>query len=134
MFPFLKKDRVELGNRQIEVPKLSRTRLKKLTDHIGIIGDLLVKIFTAPPEGRAVYIVAGADVAIDEIYELTALLSDLPIEYLNEHATFTQCTEFIRLTWERNDMQAALGNVRSLIPGMAETFVTGILKGLQAKD
>lgn len=134
MFPLLKKDKVQLGNKKVEIPKLTRARLKKLTEHIGTIGDLLVKIFMAPANERAVYIVAGSDVAIDEIYELTALLSDLPIEYLDEHVTFAECAEYLRLTWERNDMQAALGNVRSLIPNMAETLITGIVQGIQARN
>ncbi|WP_020615740.1 hypothetical protein [Paenibacillus daejeonensis] len=125
-----KKDRVKLGNKMVEIPKLTRKRLKKLTEHIGTIGDYLVKLFMQSEEDRAVFIVAGADVAIDEIYELTSLLSDLPIEYLDEEASFAQCTEFLRLTWERNDMNAALGNVDGLIPPMAKQFVQSLMKGM----
>jgi hypothetical protein len=134
MLGFNRNDRVGLGNKQIEIPKLTRTRLKKLTEHIGTVGDLLIKIIMAPETDRPLYIVAGADVAIDEIYEVTSLLSDLPLEYLDEHATLAECTEFLSLTWERNNMNKALGNVRSLIPTVAEQFVTGIVKGLQAKS
>jgi len=128
MFPFLKKDRVQLGRKQVEVPKLTRARLKKLTDHIGTIGDFLVKLFLTPENERAVFLVAAADVAIDEIYELTTLLSDLPLEYLDEHAGIAECTEFLRLTWEKNDINAAMGNVNGLIPPMAQQFVQSIVK------
>ncbi|MFD2116338.1 hypothetical protein [Paenibacillus yanchengensis] len=134
MFPFIKKDRVQLGNKQIEIPKLTRTRLKKLTDHIGTIGDYLVKLFLTPENDRAVFIVAAADVAIDEIYELTSILSDLPIDYLDEHASFAECTEFLRLTWEINDINAALGNLNGLIPPMAQQFVQSIVGRMQAKE
>jgi hypothetical protein len=122
-----KKDRVRLGNRQIEVPKLTRVRLKKLTEHIGTIGDMLVKLFMTPEQDRAVFLVASADVTIDEIYELTSILSDLPIEYLDEHAGLAECAEFLRLTWEKNDIGKALGNLQSLIPPMAEQFVKSLL-------
>ncbi|WP_059043938.1 hypothetical protein [Paenibacillus rubinfantis] len=128
MFNFAKKDVVTLGNKRVQIPKLTRNRLKKLTDHIGSIGDYLVKLFLTPEKDRAVFIVAAADVSIDEIYELTSLLSDLPIEYLDEHAGFAECTEFLRLTWERNDMNEALKNLGGLIPPVAQQFVQSIVK------
>jgi hypothetical protein len=131
MFPFLKKDRVQLGNKQIEVPKLTRARLKKLTEHIGTIGDYLIKLFLIPENQRAVFIVAAADVAIDEIYELTALLSDLPLEYLDEHASLAECTEFLKLTWEKNDINRALGNLNSLIPAGAQQFVQSLVARME---
>jgi hypothetical protein len=131
MFPFMKKDRAQLGKKQVEIPKLTRARLKKLTEHIGTIGEYLVKLFLTPENDRAVYIVAAADVAIDEIYELTALLSDLPIEYLDEQASLAECTEFLKLTWEKNDINAALGNVSGLIPPMAQQFVQSILARME---
>ncbi|MHA6484465.1 hypothetical protein ACX1C1_21445 [Paenibacillus sp. strain BS8-2] len=131
MLSIFKKDRVQLGRKQVEVPKLTRARLKKLTEHIGTIGEYLVKLFLTPENDRAVFIVAAADVAIDEIYELTALLSDLPIEYLDEHASLAECTEFLKLTWERNDINAALGNVSGLIPPMAQQFVQSILSRME---
>jgi hypothetical protein len=128
MFPFFKTDRVQLGKKQVEIPKLTRARLKKLTEHIGTIGDYLVKLFLTPENERAVYIVAAADVAIDEIYELTSILSDLPLEYLDEHASLAECTNFLRLTWEKNDMNRALGNLNGLIPPLARQFVESIIK------
>jgi hypothetical protein len=135
MFNLFKKERVQLGRKQVEIPKLTRSRLKKLTDHIGTIGDFLVKLFLTPEQDRAVFIVAAADVAIDEIYELTSLLSDIPVDYLDEHASIAECTEFLRLTWERNDINAALGNVSGLIPPMAQQFVQSILRRMeQAKE
>lgn len=135
MFNLFKKERVQLGNKQVAIPKLTRARLKKLTDHIGTIGDFLVKLFLTPEQDRAVFIVAAADVTIDEIYELTSLLSDIPIEYLDEHAGIAECAEFLRLTWERNDVNAALGNLSGLIPPMAQQFVQSIIKRMeQAKE
>lgn len=130
----LSKDRVMLGKKRVEIPKLTRTRLKKLTDHIGTIGDYLVKLFMTPENDRAVYIVAAADVAIDEIYELTSILSDLPLEYLDEHASIAECAEFLRLTWERNDMNEALKNFGSLIPPVAQQFVQSIVQRVQARN
>jgi len=126
--PFLKSERVILGKKQVEIPKLTRARLKKLTEHIGTIGDYLVKLFLTPENERAVFIVAAADVAIDEIYELTSILSDLPLEYLDEHASLAECTNFLRLTWEKNDMNRALGNLNGLIPPLARQFVESIIK------
>lgn len=134
MFNLAKKEKVRLGNKFVEVPKLTRTRLKKLTDHIGTIGDYLVKLFMTPENDRAVYIVAAADVAIDEIYELTSILSDLPLEYLDEHASIAECAEFLRLTWERNDMNEALKNFGSLIPPVAQQFVQSIVQRVQARN
>lgn len=131
MFNFFKKDRVQLGNKQVEVPKLTRVRLKKLTDHIGTIGDLLVKLFLTPENDRAVFIVASADVAIDEIYELTAIMSELPVEYLDEHASIGECSEFLRQVWEKNDMNTALGNLSGLIPPMAQQFVQSIMSRME---
>jgi hypothetical protein len=128
MFNFGKKDVVTLGSKRVQIPKLTRSRLKKLTDHIGSIGDYLVKLFLTPEKDRAVFIVAAADVSIDEIYELTSLLSDIPIDYLDEHAAFSECTEFLRLTWEKNDMNEALKNLGGLIPPVAQQFVQSIVK------
>lgn len=123
----IKKDHVQLGAKRVEVPKLTRARLKKLTNHIGTIGDYFVKLIMTPEQDRAVFIVAGADVAIDEIYEITSLLSDLPIEYLDDKASISECIEFVRLTWEKNDMGQALGNLQSLLPPMAEQFVKSLI-------
>ncbi|MGG3278792.1 hypothetical protein [Paenibacillus solani] len=128
MFNLGKKDYVVLGNKRVTVPKLTRSRLKKLTDHIGSIGDYLVKLLLTPENDRAVFIVAAADVSIDEIYELTSILSDIPIEYLDEHASFSECTEFLRLTWEKNDMNEALKNLNGLIPPVAQQFIQSIVK------
>lgn len=129
--PFLKSERVILGKKQVEIPKLTRARLKKLTEHIGTIGDYLVKLFLTPENERAVFIVAAADVAIDEIYELTSLLSGIPLEYLDEHASLAECTNFLRLTWEKNDMNRALGNLSGLIPPLAQQFVQSIIKRME---
>ncbi|OKP91844.1 hypothetical protein A3844_01650 [Paenibacillus helianthi] len=126
MLNFGKKDALQLGNRKVQIPKLTRTRLKKLTDHLGTIGDLVVKIFLTPTEDRSVMIVAGAEIMIDEIYELTSLLSDLDIEELSEQASLAECTEFLNLTWAKNDMNATLKNLSGLIPPMAQQFVTSI--------
>lgn len=134
MFSLSRKDTVILGGKRMEIPKLTRNRLKKLTEHIGSIGDLLVKLFLTPETERAVFIVAAADVTIDEIYEITSLLSDLPIEFLDDKASLAECAEFLRLTWEKNDMNAALGNLSGLIPPMAQQFVMSVVKGMnQAK-
>lgn len=126
MFSFAKKDSLQLGKRKVSVPKLTRTRLKKLTDHIGTIGDLLVKVFLSPQEDRSIMIVAGAEVMIDEIYELTSLLSDIDLNELSEEASLAECTEYLNLTWQKNDMQAALKNLSGLIPPMAQQFVQSI--------
>ncbi|MDT3426066.1 hypothetical protein J2Z22_001586 [Paenibacillus forsythiae] len=123
-----KKDTLKLGNRRVAVPKLTRNRLKKLTEHIGTIGDFLVKLFLTPQEDRSVFIVAGADVTIDEIYEITSLLSDIDIEDLSEQASIAECTEYLLLTWQKNDMNAALGNLKGLIPPMAQQFVQSIVQ------
>jgi len=131
MFPLFKQDRVWLGKKQVEIPKLTRARLKKLTEHIGTIGDFLVKLFLTPENERAVFIVAAADVAIDEIYELTSLLSEIPLDYLDEHASLAECTEFLRRTWEKNDMNRALGNLSGLIPPLAQQFVQSIIKRME---
>lgn len=115
-----------LGKRKVTIPKLTRNRLKKLTDHIGTIGDLIVKIFLTPQEDRSVMIVAGAEIMIDEIYELTSLLSDINIDELSEQASLAECTEYLNLTWTKNDMNAALKNLSGLIPQMAQQFVVSI--------
>lgn len=133
MFTFMKKDRAQLGAKNVEIPKLTRTRLKKLTEHIGTIGDFLVKLFLTPENDRAVFIVAAADNMIDEIYELTSILSDIPVEYLDEHASLAECTEFLKQTWEKNDINTALGNLNGLIPPMASQFVQSILARVQAE-
>lgn len=128
MFPLTKKEKLKLGNRTVSIPKLTRNRLKKLTDHLGTIGDLVVKVFLTPQEDRSVMIVAGAEVMIDEIYELTSLLSDIDIDELSEQASLAECTEFLNLTWAKNDMNTALKNLSGLIPSMAQQFVTSIAK------
>ncbi|KUP22414.1 hypothetical protein [Paenibacillus sp. DMB5] len=126
MFPLTRKEKLKLGSRTVSIPKLTRNRLKKLTDHIGTIGDLLVKVFLVPAVDRSVMIVAGAEVMIDEIYELTSLLSDIDIDELSEQASLAECTEYLNLTWAKNDMNAALKNLSGLIPPMAQQFVTSI--------
>ncbi|MFF2910011.1 hypothetical protein [Paenibacillus sp. NPDC057934] len=123
-----KKEVLRLGRRQVTVPKLTRNRMKLLTDHIGTIGNFLVQLFLTPETERSVFIVAGADVAIDEIYELTSLLSDIDIEELSEHASLAECSEYLKLAWEKNDMNAALKNLTGLIPPAAQQFVQSIVK------
>lgn len=127
----LRKDSVSLGNKRVQVPKLTRSKLKLLTDHIGTIGEFLVKLFLTPPESRATFIVAGADITIDEIYELTSILSGLSVDYLDEHAGLAECAEFLKLTWEKNDMNATLGNLQSLLHPMAQQFVQGIVQRME---
>ncbi|MNO47375.1 hypothetical protein D3C76_376900 [compost metagenome] len=126
MFPLTKKEKLKLGNRTVSIPKLTRTRLKKLTDHIGTIGDLFVKVFLAPQEDRSLFIVAGSEIMIDEIYELTSLLSDIEIDELSEQASLAECTEYLNLTWKKNDMNAALKNLSGLVPPMMQQFVQSI--------
>lgn len=128
MFGLLKKDRVQLGDKQIAVPKLTRTRLKRLTDHIGTIGDYLVRLLLTKEDERAIFIVAGADMFIDEIYELTSLLSELDSAYLDDNASLAECTHFLKLTWERNDINEALKNLNGLTPPMAQQFVQSIMQ------
>lgn len=134
MFNLGKKDVVMLGSKRVQIPKLTRNKLRKLTDHIGSIGDYLVRLFMTSDRDRAVFIVAGAHIAIDEIYELTSLLSDLPVEYLDDHAAFSECTEFLKLTWEKNDMNEALKNLGGLIPPVAQQFVQSIVSRMDRAE
>ncbi|MEC1714763.1 hypothetical protein [Schinkia azotoformans] len=122
-----KNNHVMLGNKKVEIPKLTRKNIKKLTSHIGSIGDFLVQLFLTPSENRATFIVVASEMFIDEMYELVALLSEIDIDYLDENATLEQVTNYIKQAWEQNDMEKALGNAKSLLHPMAEQFVMSIV-------
>jgi len=105
-----------LGDKKVQTPKLTPKKWKELFQVVENLPNLIIKVAMSPREDFAAYVLSALDIAIDEMIDITAVLTEIDRQYLHEEATVPQIIEFFTKTVQKNDLASAVKNVRSLLP------------------
>ncbi|UUT18472.1 hypothetical protein [Bacillus velezensis] len=109
-------DAVQLGKYPVEVAKLTPAKWKQLFLALDKIPSLILQVISAPKTDFYPYLVNAIDIGLDEIVEITALLSGVEAEYIREEVGTDEIIEYLTLTVKKNRLDSQAKNVKSLLP------------------
>jgi hypothetical protein len=109
-----------LGDRKVEVKKLTPTLWKKLFSTIDQLPGLIVQVLLAPKENFYSYVVQACDLALDEVIQVVAVLSDIDAEYISDNAGLDEIINYLVKTVKKNNLRDVVKNVQSLLPQKTE--------------
>lgn len=107
---------VFLGDKLVEIPKLTPAKYKLLFGRIEALPQIIARIVASRGDGDFISTaLIGVDIALDEIVEVIAALTDVEAEYIRNNAGIDEITTFIVRTLERNDLATTLKNFRAVL-------------------
>jgi hypothetical protein len=107
---------VQLGDKRADVGKLTFAKYKKLDGVLNQIPGLTFTLMVTPKEQYFETALAAFDIAIEEAYDVVAVLAEIDADYLKENAGITEVIDYIVLTAKKNNFAETVKNVRSLLP------------------
>lgn len=107
-----------LHEKKVEIPKLTPDRWKQLFEKVDMLPGLIVQVLLAPKEDFYSIVVSAAQLAMDEVTEMVAILSDLEVEYVRKNVGLHEIIEFMVKTVKRNQLGDMAKNLKSLLPKM----------------
>lgn len=116
LFGQSQQDSVQLGDKTVQIPKLTPEKYKALFERIETLPVIIMRVLANQNSDDFVAtVITGASLALDEAVSLVAVLADIDEEYLSKHADLNEITDFIRLTFEKNDLQRTIKNFRAVL-------------------
>ena len=111
---------VFLGDKLVEIPKLTPAKYKLLFGRIETLPQIIARIVESRGNGDFISTaLIGVDIALDEIVEVISVLTDVDAEYIRENAGIDEITTFIARTLERNDLATTLKNFRAVLSAVS---------------
>jgi hypothetical protein len=107
-----------LHEKKVEIPKLTPNRWKQLFEKVDMLPGLIVQVLLAPKKDFYSTALQAFDIALDEITETVAILTEVDVEYIRENVGISELIEFVFKTVKRNRLGEASKNLRSLLPKM----------------
>ncbi|MDP5274354.1 hypothetical protein [Chengkuizengella axinellae] len=116
-----KKDTVKLGNKNVEIPKLTIAKWKLLFDNIQALPQIILNILAVKDtKDFSSTLIVGTGMAIDEIVGMVAVITGLDVEYIEENADINELSTFIYKTIKKNDLQESVKNFRAVLGSMKQ--------------
>lgn len=112
----LSKDVIMLGNKKVEIKKLTPALWKKIFSAIDMLPGIALQVFNAPRKDLTAYLLNAFDVALDEMVEIVSLISEEDAEYLTNEAGLDELVEYIFLTIKKNRLDQTVKNLKGLLP------------------
>jgi hypothetical protein len=112
----LNENTMYLGEKRVEINKLTPKRWRQLFATIDTLPGLIVQVITAPQEDFYAYVVSACDIALEEVVKVVAVLSELDEEYINDNVGVDELITYVTRTAKRNNLAETLKNVSSLLP------------------
>ncbi|MFE8697982.1 hypothetical protein ACFYKT_16695 [Cytobacillus sp. FJAT-53684] len=113
-------NKMYLHEKKVDIPKLTPDRWKRLFEEVDMLPGLIVQVMLAPKEEFYSVVVSVCQLALDEVIEIVALLSDIEPEYIRENVALYEIIEFITKTIQRNKLGEIGKNLKSLLPKKIE--------------
>lgn len=111
----LNKDTVLLGGKRTEVKKITPAVWKKLFTTLDQLPLLILTVFQAPKEKQAAYFVEAINLALDEVLEITHVLTGIDKDYLEQEVGIDELTEYFIMTFKKNRLDTIPKNLKSLL-------------------
>ena len=112
----LNENEMYLGNKKIEVTKLTPAKWKRLFGTIDTLPGLIVQILVAPQENFYMTVVQAIDIAMDEVIEVVSILTEVDSSYIKENVGIDELIEYLAKAAKRNRLDSAVKNLKSLLP------------------
>lgn len=116
----LNDNQMYLHEKKVDIPKLTPERWKKLFEKVDLLPGLIVQVILAPKENMYSTLITACELAMDEIIEVVALLSELDEEYIRNEVGLDETIEFLARVVKRNRLNDAVKNLQSLLPAKKE--------------
>ncbi|MBD3861351.1 hypothetical protein IEE86_16625 [Bacillus sp. 28A-2] len=106
-----------LGDKTVQVPKLTPVKWKALFEVVDRLPHLFITVLsTSGQEDFASTLVAAAQLAMDEVAKIVAVLSGLDEDYILENVGTDEIIDFLIAVVEKNRLQSVAKNLKSLLP------------------
>ncbi|MDR4936066.1 hypothetical protein RGU11_06755 [Rossellomorea marisflavi] len=112
----LTEDEMWLGEKRVKINKLTPNRWRDLFETVDRLPGIIVQVISAPQDDFYATVVAGLEVAMDEVIEIVAVLSDLDADYINAEVGVDEIFEYLTRTVKKNRLDSVAKNVKSLLP------------------
>lgn len=112
----LNENQMLLHEKKVEIPKLTPDRWKQLFETVDMLPGLIVQVLLAPKEDFYSTVVSVIQLAIDEVTEVIAVLSDIEVEYIRKNVGLHEIIEYLTRTIQRNKLGEVSKNLKSLLP------------------
>jgi hypothetical protein len=112
----LTEDEMWLGEKRVKINKLTPNRWRDLFAAVDRLPGIIVQVISAPQDDFYATVVAGLEVAMDEVIEIVAVLSDLDADYINAEVGVDEIFEYLTRTVKKNRLDSVAKNVKSLLP------------------
>ncbi|WP_347320023.1 hypothetical protein [Rossellomorea sp. RS05] len=112
----LNEDEMWLGDKRVKINKLTPNRWRDLFTTVDRLPGIIVQVISAPQEDFYTTVVAGLEVAMDEVIEIVAVLSDLDADFINAEVGVDEIFEYLSRTVKKNRLDSVAKNVKSLLP------------------
>ncbi|MEK3821367.1 hypothetical protein MKY20_20040 [Cytobacillus sp. FSL W8-0315] len=109
-----------LHEKKVEIPKLTPDRWKKLFEKVDMLPGLIVQVLLAPKKDFYTVVVSACQLALDEVTEIVALLSEVEVDYIRKNVALHEIIEFLTKTVQRNKLDEMAKNLKSLLPQKTE--------------
>jgi hypothetical protein len=113
---FQRDDLVQLGDKRVQIKKLTPALYKELFGSIDRLPGLVVSVMFAPKEQYYEYVLVACSEAVAEVEQVVSILSGLDVEYIHNNVGVNELIDYIVRTAKRNDFTSVIKNVKSLLP------------------
>ncbi|MFY2157853.1 hypothetical protein ACOSZF_19785 [Cytobacillus firmus] len=109
-----------LHEKKVEIPKLTPDRWKRLFEKVDMLPGLIVQVLLAPKKDFYTVVVSACQLALDEVTEIVAILSEVEVDYIRKNVALHEIIEFLTKTVQRNKLDEMAKNLKSLLPQKTE--------------
>ncbi|WP_434750260.1 hypothetical protein [Paenibacillus amylolyticus] len=112
---FINANKYKIGSKTVTPRKITIAQWRELFDSIHAVPQLLVSVMTAAPEDRAPYFVAAVRDSFDDIVRVTAVLTGIDEEYIEQNASLDELVAFYGAVAKANNFGDLLKNGRGVL-------------------
>lgn len=105
-----------LGDKRVKIEKLTIAKWRELFAVIDKLPGLIVQMLSAPADDFYSYVVAGLDIAFEEVAQIVSVLTGLDVEYIENNVGIDELIEYVSRIVKRNRLEDVAKNVKSLLP------------------
>lgn len=110
-----KENQMYLGDKKVEIAKLTPEKWSEFFQVVDLLPGLIVQVFLAPKEDFYSTVMAGLDIGVSEIAEITAVLSGIDREYLRKEVGIDEMIEYVVRFVKKNRIRETAKNLKGLL-------------------
>jgi 5-formaminoimidazole-4-carboxamide-1-beta-D-ribofuranosyl 5'-monophosphate synthetase len=108
-------NKYKIGGKAVTPRKITIAQWRDLFDSIHAVPQLIVSVMTAAPGDKAAYFVAAIRESFDDIVRVTAVLTGIDEEYIEQNASIDELVAFYGAVAKANNFGELLKNGRGVL-------------------